>query len=116
MDADNISKHIPNKAVKMYMIISAMGIVLVFESANHIDSTSISPLWNGTISFMVLTSYMSFLGIYSVSLSVSEGTRLRKYIRTSAQKQGRFLDYIGTAEMTQEIERRAQVFSKIHIL
>ena len=47
MDADNISKHIPNKAVKMYMIISAMGIVLVFESANHIDSTSISPLWNG---------------------------------------------------------------------
>jgi hypothetical protein len=109
-----ISRHVSNQTIKTYMIISAIGIVLLFTSNQPTGLILLPypPYGVATISFMVLASYMLFIGIYSASISVSEDSRLRRYIRTTARKEARFLDSIGTAEMEHEVERKVRLFSK----
>jgi hypothetical protein len=59
-----------------------------------------------SICFMVLASYLVFLGIYSSATSVSEDSRLRQTIRKIALRESQFLDAIGTSQMEQELQRR----------
>jgi hypothetical protein len=60
-----------------------------------------------TICFMVLASYLFYLGIYSASISVAEDRKLRQSIRKVAIKEStKFLGSIGTAEMVRDIERK----------
>jgi hypothetical protein len=104
-----VSRHLTSKTVKTYMIISAYGMTLLF-AANQPTSLILipyPPFGLTSICFMVLATYLVFLGIYSSAISVSEDSRLRQSIRRIALKESKFLDLIGTAEMEQEIVRRA---------
>jgi signal transduction histidine kinase len=56
---------------------------------------------------MGLASFLVFIGIYSAATSASQDSVLRQSIRKIALQEASFLDAIGTAEMDQEIERRA---------
>jgi hypothetical protein len=104
-----VAKHLPNLAVRRYMLISAFGVMLLF-AANQLTSLVLvpyPPFGLVTVSFMGLASYLFYLGIYSASVSVSEDSKLRQSIRKAAIKEStEFLDSIGSAEMIQEIERK----------
>jgi hypothetical protein len=104
-----IAKHLPNQAVRKYMLISAFGIMLLFAAnqSTFLVLVPYPPFGLVTVSFMGLASYLFYLGIYSASVSVSEDSKLRKSIRKVAIREStKFLDSIGTAEMEQEIEKR----------
>ena len=104
-----LSRRLASKPVRTYMIISAYGMTLLF-AANQPTSLILipyPPFGLTSICFMVLATYLVFLGIYSSAMSVAEDSRLRQSIRKIAFTESRFLDVIGTAEMEREILRKA---------
>jgi hypothetical protein len=104
-----IAKHLPNEAVRRYMLISAFGLMLLFvaNQSTFLVLVPYPPFGLVTVSFMGLASYLFYLGIYSASISVSEDSKLRRLIRKAAIREStQFLDSIGTAEMEHEIEKR----------
>ncbi|HKG90082.1 MAG TPA: hypothetical protein VKA95_17345 [Nitrososphaeraceae archaeon] len=110
-----VSRRLTSKQVKAYMIISAYGMTLLFAANQPTGLILIPypPFGLTSICFMVLATYLVFLGIYSSAISVAEDSRLRQSIRKIALKESQFLDVIGTAEMEQEIVRRVvPIFAK----
>jgi hypothetical protein len=103
-----ITRRITRIPVKGYMMISAYGVTLLFAANQPLSLLLVPypPFGLPSICFMVVASYLIFLGIHSAAISVSEDSRLRKSIRRIALQEARFLDVIGTAEMYQEMERR----------
>lgn len=108
-----LSRRLSNQVIRTYMIISAIGIVLLFTSNQPTGLALLPypPYGIVTISFMALASYLLFIGIFSASFSISQDSLLRRYIR-SVGRDANFIDVIGTAEMEQEIERKVTLFSK----
>jgi hypothetical protein len=105
----SISKRVQNRAVQNYLLISAYGVSLLFTANQPLGLiyAPFPPFGVVTICFMVLASYLFYLGIYSASISVAVDRKLRQSIRTVAIKEStKFLDSIGTAEMVQDIERK----------
>jgi hypothetical protein len=103
-----ITRRITSIPVKGYMMISAYGVTLLFAANQPLSLLLVPypPFGLPSICFMVVASYLIFLGIQSSAISVSEDSRLRQSIRRIALQEARFLDVIGTAEMYQEMERR----------
>jgi hypothetical protein len=88
---------------------SAYGVSLLFTANQPLGLIYVPypPFGVVTICFMVLASYLFYLGIYSASVSVSVDRKLRQSIRNAAIKEStKFLDSIGTAEMVRDIERK----------
>jgi hypothetical protein len=105
----SISRRIQNKLVQNYLLISAYGVSLLFTANQPLGLIYVPypPFGVVTICFMVLASYLFYLGIYSASVSVSVDRKLRQSIRNAAIKEStKFLDSIGTAEMVRDIERK----------
>ena len=104
----SVAKSLTNKTVKNYMMISAYGMMLLFTVNQPAGLTLIPypPFGLSSICFMVLASYLVFIGVYSSATSVSEDSRLRQTIRKIALRESQFLDVIGTAQMEQELQRR----------
>jgi hypothetical protein len=109
--ARTISREI---VVRQYMIIAAIGFVLLFVSdqAPVLVSAPYPPLGLASISFFGLASYLILIGIYSSAVSVSEDSKLRQTIRGLTTKESKLLDSIGTAQMEQEIEKRVLSLTK----
>jgi hypothetical protein len=96
-----------SSVVRDYMIMSALGVVVLFVSSqDSVISGTYPPFGLVTVSFVGLSAYMMVIGLYSSAISVSEDIKLRKTIRKKALEESKLLDSIGTAEMGQEIERR----------
>jgi hypothetical protein len=92
--------------VKNYMIIAAYGLVLLFISNQvTLNATSYPPFGLATQSFLILSSYMIFLGLYSTAISISQDNKLRASIRKFATQDSNLLSSIGTAHMEQEIQK-----------
>jgi hypothetical protein len=105
----SISRRVQNRAVQNYLLISAFGVSLLFTANQPLGLiyAPYPPFGVVTICFMVLASYLFYLGIYSASVSVSEDRKLRQSIRIAAIKEStKFLHSIGTAEMVRDIERK----------
>jgi hypothetical protein len=105
----SISRRVQNRAVQNYLLISAFGVSLLFTANQPLGLiyAPYPPFGVVTICFMVLASYLFFLGIYSASVSVSVDRKLRQSIRNAAIREStKFLDSIGTAEMVRDIERK----------
>ena len=97
------------------MIISAIGIILLFSSkssAEILGSAPYPPFGLASVLFVGLSSYLLFIGIYSSAISVSQDSKLRQSIRTIAIKESKLLDTIGSAHMEQEIHRRVASVTK----
>jgi hypothetical protein len=96
-----------NGVVRDYMIISALGVVLLFVSTQgSVISATYPPFGLVTVSFVAFSSYMMFTGLYSAALSVSADIKLRKIIRKQVMQEVRLLGSIGTAEMEQQLQRK----------
>ena len=103
-----LARHLTNKTVKSYMIISAYGMALLFAANQPIGLILVPypPFGLASICFIVLSAYLVLLGIYSSALSVANDVQLRRNIRKSVEQQSDLLDKIGTAEMERQLKNR----------
>ena len=69
-----IARNISNNIVRDHIIISAYGFVLLFISEQAIVLTYLAypPFGYATVSFMGLSSYLIFIGIYSSAISIAK--------------------------------------------
>lgn len=65
-----------------------------------------------SVSFLGLSSYLILIGIYSSVVSVSEDSKLRQWLRSSALKDSELLGNIGTVQMEQQIVKKVVTFTK----
>ncbi len=94
--------------VRDYLIIAAIGFVLLFVSDQAVVLLTVPypPLGLASVSFMGISSYLILTGIYSSAIYISQDSKLRHSIRSIAKRESRLLDSIGTAHMEKEIERK----------
>jgi hypothetical protein len=97
-----------NAALRNYLIISALGFVLLYVSnqASVLVVTPFPAFGAPTVAFMALASYFIFLGIYSSAISISEDAKLRRMLRRTALDESKLLDSVGTAYMKDDIQRK----------
>ena len=98
------TRNLPGTRVKDYLVISAMGIIPI-GIANEISALQ-QTFGVAAHSFVFLSSYLFSIGLYSLAISVSQDSSLRKYIRNSTMQVAKLLDILGTPQMETEIERR----------
>jgi hypothetical protein len=99
--------------VRDYMTFAAYGVVLFFVSSqNTVTQPTYPPFGVIAASFVGLSGYMMFLGLYSSAICVSQDVKLRQLIRRSAVQEVKFLESIGTAQMEQELQKRVLTIAK----
>lgn len=103
-----------NIVVKNFLIISAYGLMLLFISnqAVVLVTASYPPFGLATVSFMGLSSFFVFVGIYASAISVAEDSKLRRTIRKYAISEAGLLDSIGMAEMEDKIRKKVFTVAK----
>ena len=109
-----VARSITHNTVKDFMILSGYGLLLFFGSNQAIVLVNYPypPFGLVTISFMGLSSYLIFIGIYHSAVSVSQDMELRRSVRKSIVQQYNLLDNIGTAEMDREIQKRVLTITR----
>src|SRR5919107_6152663 len=90
--------------VKDYLAITAMGIIPI-GIANEISALQ-QTFGVAAHSLVFLSSYLFSIGLYSLSISISQDLSLRKSIKSSTLEVVKLLDMVGTPHMRQEIESR----------
>lgn len=102
-----IIKTIPKSySIRNYLIISAFGMTFIFVMGeSSIIQTPYPPFGIATISFVGITSYLIFIGIYFSAISITFDTQLREEIRKHIEGQFSMLDSIGTAKRNLEIQK-----------
>jgi hypothetical protein len=111
-----ISRHIRRTiAVRDYLIISALGFVLLFTSDQAIVLTKITypPFGVAAVSLMGLSSYLIFVGIYYSAISLSHDDRVRREIKKFAMQESRLLDSIGSAQLEKDIAQKVTAIRQI---
>jgi hypothetical protein len=100
--------------VRIYMVISAYGLVLLFTSnqANVLVTASYPPFGIACASMIGLSSYFVMIGIYSSATSLAHDAKLRQTIRTYAVTESKLLDRIGMADMEQNIQNKVLKMTK----
>ena len=109
-----IGRSVSDKKISDYMKLSAIGIMLLSISNQDagIYLLPYPPFGLPTITFVGISSYMLFVGIYYSSVSISMNTELRKTIESSVEEQFRFVSKIGRSQMEREIESRVKGVTK----
>ncbi|MGA7900190.1 MAG: hypothetical protein WCA39_15155 [Nitrososphaeraceae archaeon] len=92
------------------MKLSAIGIMLLSISNQDagIYLLPYPPFGLPTITFVGISSYLLFVGIYYSSVSISINTELRKTIESSVEEQFKFVSKIGRSQMENEIESKVK--------
>jgi len=100
-----VAHKIQNAKVKGYLVISGIGLFLLLISyrPQEIITGPFPPFGILSASFMGLSSYLIFFGIYSSAISVSQDSKLRASIRKSVEAELRFIDNIASAETTHNV-------------
>jgi signal transduction histidine kinase len=98
------TKNLSGIRVKDYLAISAMGIIPI-GIANEISALQ-QTFGVAAHSLVFLSSYLFSIGLYSLAISISQDSSLRKSIRSSTMEVAKLLDIIRTPQMKEEIERR----------
>jgi hypothetical protein len=80
---DEFILHPFDSGVSNYLMIAGYGVLLFFTSnqATVLINLPYPPFGMATISFVGLSSYLLFVGIYASAVSVAEDSNLRKSIR-----------------------------------
>jgi hypothetical protein len=105
-----VARSLSNKNISDYMKLSAIGIMLLSISNQDagIYLLPYPPFGLPTISFMGISSYLLFIGIYYSSISISMNAELRKTIESTVEEQFKFVSKIGTSQMENEIQNRVK--------
>jgi hypothetical protein len=99
--------------LQKYMVVAGFGFILSTVSLQmSVESAPYPPFGLVTVFFVVITSYMILVGLYSSAISVSHNADLRRSIRKYVLQEVRFLDSIGSAHMEKEIEQKAVEVAK----
>jgi hypothetical protein len=101
--------------VKDYLMISALGFVLLFTSDQAIVLISVSypPFGLAAISLIGLSSYLIFVGIYFSAISLSHDDRVRREIKKFAMQESKLLDSIGSAQLEKDIADKVAAIRQI---
>jgi hypothetical protein len=111
-----ISRHIRSTiAVRDYLTISSLGFVLLFASdqAVVLIIAPYPPFGLAAISFMGLSSYLIFVGIYYSAISLSHNDRVRREIKKFATQESKLLDSIGSAQLEKDISEKVNIIRQI---
>ena len=86
--------------LRNHMIIAAYGFILFYIAGSATASQAAYPPYGlASISYIGLSCYMIYSGLYSSAITVSQDIALRNSIRKSVTEQSKLLDSIGTAQM-----------------
>jgi hypothetical protein len=103
----------PNKAIRDFLLISGCGLVLLFTSNQGIVIVNYPypPFGLAAISYIGISSYLLFIGIYASAISIAHDVNLRKALRSFLTTDLKLLDSIGTAHMQEEIQKKVIDFA-----
>ncbi len=103
-----ISKNVDNQKLKLYLLISGTGIMLLFSS-NQISLVQLipyPPFGLTTISLISFSSFLLLIGLHSLAHSMAHDKQLLEFVRKLVnQKASKFLLDIGSAQWQKEIDR-----------
>ena len=97
------------------MLFVGCGLILYFASNQAYHSLTLvpyPPFGLSTVTFVVLSSYIIFIGIYFSALSISKDIRLRLSIKELAIEKYRLLEDIGEAQRESEIMKQVATIIK----
>lgn len=102
------------KNISNYMKMSAFGIMLLSISNQDAGLYLLPypPFGLPTITFMGISSYMLFVGLYYSAISISVDAELRKSIDKSVEQEFSFVSKIGLSQMEYEIQTRVKTITK----
>jgi hypothetical protein len=105
-----VARSLSDKKISDYMKLSAIGIILLSISNQDagIYLLPYPPFGLPTITFMGISSYLLFIGIYYSSISISMNAELRKTIESTVEEQFKFVSKIGRSQMENEIQNRVK--------
>jgi hypothetical protein len=100
-----VARNVHHTVLRDYLMIAGYGLLLLFTSnqATVLINSPYPPFGMASISFVGLSSYLVFVGVYFSAVSVAQDAELRRSIRRSVERQLGLLDEIGTAEMQNEL-------------
>lgn len=109
-----VARSLSNKKISGYMKLSAIGIILLSISNQDagIYLLPYPPFGLPTITFMGISSYLLYVGIYYSSISISINAELRRTIESSVEEQFRFVSKIARAQMENEIQNKIKTLTK----
>ena len=109
-----IARSIGNKNVSDYMKLSAFGIMLLSIASEDVGLFMLTypPFGIATVTFMGISSYLLFVGIYYSAISVSLDVKLKSSIQKSVEQQLRFVSNIGASEVEQDIQQKVKYLTK----
>lgn len=95
----------PGGEIRDYMIITAIGFILLFSCGQAtVLQAGYPPFGLANVSFVGFSSFMILIGLYYSAVSVAHDGKLRKFIKESALSRSKLLGSIGTAQMHRDIE------------
>jgi hypothetical protein len=104
-----------DSSLRKHMIIAAYGFVLFYIAGSATAAQAAYPPYGVvSISFIGLSCYLIYVGLYSAAVTVSQDTALRVSIRKSLTEQSKFLQSMGSAQMEQELQSTVMKISKKH--
>jgi hypothetical protein len=99
--------------LRNHMIIAAYGFVLFYIAGSASAAQAAYPPFGVvSVSFIGLSSYLIYTGLYSSAVTVSQDTTLRLSIRKSITDQAKFLHGMGSAHMEQELQSTLMKIAK----
>ena len=101
--------------LRNHMIIAAYGFLLFYISGSAMASQAAYPPYGiVSISFIGISCYLIYTGLYSSAVTVSQDTTLRLSIKKSLDEQAKFLHSVGSAHMEQELQSTVMKIAKKH--
>jgi hypothetical protein len=102
------------KNISDYIKISAIGIILL--SISNQDASlyllPYPPFGLPTITFVGISSYMLFVGLYYSAISISLNAELRKFIEKSVEQEFSFISKIGVSQMEHDMQTKVKTIMK----
>jgi hypothetical protein len=105
---------VPNDSVKKSLLISCIGMVILFSSVEitPLQYKVLPPYGSITEAFIPLGSFLLLVGIFTSAVNVSQDGELRRDFRKSAIAQLNLLRTIGIAQMEKELVKNFKSIEK----
>jgi hypothetical protein len=104
-----------DSSLRKHLIIAAYGFLLFYIAGSAFAAQAAYPPFGAvSVSFIGLSCYLIYAGLYSSAATVSQDTTLRLSIRKSLADHAKFLDSMGSAHMEQELQTTVLNIAKKH--
>jgi hypothetical protein len=104
-----------DSSLRKHMITAACGFLFFYIAGSAFAAQAEYPPFGAiSVSFIGLSCYLIYAGLYSSAAAVSLDTTLRLSIRKSLADQAKFLDSVGSAHMEHELQSTVLKIAKKH--